>query len=194
MEEKYSDVNIIDGLKEGNYKVLEFLYCQYRDEVILYVTRNSGSVKDAEEVLHEAIIRTYRAVNKQDFHLRKTFKSYFSSIYHNTWINSAKIKNKKLPYFELTNSIELNIKEEDEELRYEFLNNLIQEKLILLGDNCRKVLTMYYYEEKSMSEIAYIMEYKNVQIAKNKKYKCLEYLKKIVNNNNTIKKIFEYEQ
>jgi RNA polymerase sigma factor (sigma-70 family) len=194
MSDNYSDLNIIDGLKEGNCKILEFLYCEYRNEVQSYVTKNSGSLRDAEEVLHEAIIKAYKTIKKDDFYLRKTFRSYFISIYRNTWINTAKIKNKKVSYFELKKSIDFNINEEDEELRSEFLNNLIQEKLILLGDNCRKVLTMYYYEEKSMSEIAYLMEYKNVQIAKNKKYKCLEYLKKIVNNNNTIKKIFEYEQ
>ena len=66
---------------------------------------------------------------------------------------------------------ELNQKEEDLQM--------IEKCLHLLGDPCRKLLELYYYQKLSMADITAAMEYKNVDTTKNLKYKCIKRLKKL---------------
>jgi DNA-directed RNA polymerase specialized sigma24 family protein len=41
-----------------------------------------------------------------------------------------------------------------------------------LGDTCRKILTLYYFEKLSMNDIADQLGFANADTAKTKKYKC----------------------
>lgn len=42
------------------------------------------------------------------------------------------------------------------------------------ADRCGKILTLYYWEKKKMKEIAREMNFKNEQVAKNKKNTCMK--------------------
>ena len=52
------------------------------------------------------------------------------------------------------------------------LNQLLQS----LGESCRKMLELFYYENLSMKEISLHFKYENEQVVRNKKYKCLQQL------------------
>jgi DNA-directed RNA polymerase specialized sigma subunit len=58
------------------------------------------------------------------------------------------------------------------------------ESLQKLGENCQRILRLFYFEKKSMEVIAQEMEYTNAENAKNQKYKCLQQLKKYFNESN----------
>ena len=45
-----------------------------------------------------------------------------------------------------------------------------------MGESCRKILSLFYYENLSMKEIVSQMHYENEQVVRNKKYKCLQQL------------------
>ncbi len=53
----------------------------------------------------------------------------------------------------------------------------IQESLISMGQKCRKIIRLYYYEEKSMTEIAEIMEFNTPVVATSTKYRCFKEFK-----------------
>jgi len=52
---------------------------------------------------------------------------------------------------------------------------------------------MYFFEKKSMEEIAYKLEFENTQVAKNKKLRCLGYLKNLIKGHPLYKKIMNDE-
>jgi DNA-directed RNA polymerase specialized sigma subunit len=52
-----------------------------------------------------------------------------------------------------------------------------------LGDTCKKILVMFYYENLSMKEILSSLEYENEQVVRNKKYKCLKQLEQMITSN-----------
>jgi RNA polymerase sigma factor (sigma-70 family) len=60
---------------------------------------------------------------------------------------------------------------QDRELKKQ-LNQLLDN----LGNSCRKILEMFYYENLSMKEIVSHLHYENEQVVRNKKYKCLQQL------------------
>jgi DNA-directed RNA polymerase specialized sigma subunit len=49
-----------------------------------------------------------------------------------------------------------------------------------LGEPCRKLLMLFYYENLSMKEILTYLPYENEQVVRNKKYKCLQQLTEIM--------------
>jgi DNA-directed RNA polymerase specialized sigma subunit len=68
----------------------------------------------------------------------------------------------------------------DEEERDEVLIQLIQSKLEQMGDSCRKILTLFYYEEKKIEDIVKMGDYANKDVVKSQKSRCLSHLKKLV--------------
>ncbi|HEY5824107.1 MAG TPA: sigma factor-like helix-turn-helix DNA-binding protein [Cyclobacteriaceae bacterium] len=57
---------------------------------------------------------------------------------------------------------------------------IIAKCLDQLGETCRKVLMLYYFDEMSMQEIADKMGFANTDTAKTKKYKCKQKLDELV--------------
>ena len=56
-----------------------------------------------------------------------------------------------------------------------------------LGETCRKILLLFYYENRSMKEILDATEYENEQVVRNKKYKCLKQLEQMITENPILK-------
>ena len=59
---------------------------------------------------------------------------------------------------------------------------LLQKGLNKLGDQCKKVLELFYYEEKKLDEIQSILGYTNKDVLKSQKSRCLKQLKELVKN------------
>jgi RNA polymerase sigma factor (sigma-70 family) len=58
----------------------------------------------------------------------------------------------------------------------------IRNALNRLGEPCKKLLMLYYWEELSMEEIAEELGFANAETAKSKKYQCKEMLKKLLSD------------
>ena len=55
----------------------------------------------------------------------------------------------------------------------------VKDQFNLLGENCRDVLTRFYYKKESMKIIAQRFEWTEAT-AKNNKYRCLQHLRKLL--------------
>jgi len=69
----------------------------------------------------------------------------------------------------------------------EHINDLERKKQLRdlvdgLGESCRKILLLFYYENMTMKEILYHLPYENEQVVRNKKYKCLQQLTEMIKN------------
>jgi DNA-directed RNA polymerase specialized sigma24 family protein len=57
---------------------------------------------------------------------------------------------------------------------------IIRECIGQLGETCQKVLTYYYFDGMSMSDIADKLNFSSTDTAKTKKYKCKKRLDQLV--------------
>ena len=48
-----------------------------------------------------------------------------------------------------------------------------------LQEDCRSILIEYYYNNRSMAELKEIFNVNSIQVAKTKKWRCLNYLKRL---------------
>lgn len=181
MKAVYSDEQIIQGIKTKDNMVLAYLYSEYEKEVIRYVITSKGTQNEAEDIFQDSMVKLFQKIHEKDFVLEKSFDTYFKSICINTWISFVKLKNRQ-------NSINIIPEDiiDDTEITFfikyknEQLRELARKQYRKLGETCRKTLGLYYFERKQMVEIAYLMDLKNAQIAKNKKHRCLVYLKELI--------------
>jgi DNA-directed RNA polymerase specialized sigma24 family protein len=49
-----------------------------------------------------------------------------------------------------------------------------------LSPLCKKILLLYYYEDRSMAEISKMLDLANENVAKSKKYQCKKELEQLV--------------
>jgi DNA-directed RNA polymerase specialized sigma subunit len=69
--------------------------------------------------------------------------------------------------------IDLSVVEEIQQMEnLRFVMNLFE----TLGEKCKQVLTLFYFEELSMRDICEKLAFSSEQVLRNKKYKCLQSL------------------
>jgi RNA polymerase sigma factor (sigma-70 family) len=71
--------------------------------------------------------------------------------------------------------------------RIKIMNECLQQ----MGDVCRKVLSLYYFDNYSMQEIAEALGFANADTAKTKKYKCKKDLDQLVKSKYNENDIFD---
>jgi len=180
----YSDEEILTSLSGGKASelgILEYLYSSNIKAITSLILKNNGQVTDAEDILQDAIIVLYEKIKKGGFRLQSALSTYIYSVSKFIWLNQLR-KNKRVSHvsdflFEEDKSI---VGEEIQEIFHYDQEQFIGQLFEKVGDDCKKVLVMSIYHKAPMKEIAELMDYKNEQIARNKKTKCLGKLRAIV--------------
>ncbi len=166
----------IGGIPEND--ALKQLYKQNLTPVTSFVLKNSGSEIDAKEMLQEAIITLYENIKSGQFEAKAKLSTYLFSVAKNKWYSQLKRKEipTESPVDKNTPNNGFTILDQESIQRNEWVIGLMNH----LKNDCKEILIYSIYQKYSMSEIAEMMNFKNEQIARNKKSKCLGYFKKIV--------------
>ena len=171
---KFSDINIIDGIRNQDDKILNWLYDAYLQTVKKYVLSNSGSEEDVSDVFQDTIIVLYNQITSDNLHLTTDLKGYFFGIARNVW--SAQLRKKQ-------KTVELEIdppyEEESEEQNDPVLERVISRAFQKLKPDQQMVLNLFS-DGFSYEEIAVKMNLKNEVYARRKKYLCKEALLELV--------------
>lgn len=171
---KYSDSDIIDGIRRQDNRILTYLYDVYYEVVRDHLRKNSGSDDDVYEVLQETVIIIYKQVTDNSLKLTSDLKGYFFGVARNVW-------NSQLRYRSKLSSIETERNDfaEPEDLSGAVLEKIVMRSFALLGEDCQMMLTLFS-EGFTYEEIARKMGLKNESYARRKKYLCKEALIEII--------------
>lgn len=145
------DLIYIYQIKQGDITVFSELIEKYKDmayNIAFQITRNR---EDAEEVSQDSFVKIYQSIN--DFKGGSKFSTWLYSIVYNTAI--SKTRKKKIDTVDIDNqyhSIEdtqdsLNGLKLSEQKKY------IEYALGFLNPIDRAIMSLYYIEDKSISEI-----------------------------------------
>ena len=137
------------------------------------VLKNSGSNEEAVDVLHDGLVILFCNLTEGSYRNESSVSTYLFGICRNLWHEAHRRKQKRIiaeqeAVFE--SKLELNT-----------LINIESVSLVMqgLGEDCRNVLKEYYFNNRSMSELKDIFNVNSVQAAKNKKWRCMNYLVKL---------------
>jgi len=170
---------LLQGLARSDKKAVETIYKSHYNMVQSLILNNNGSADDAKDIFQETMIVLYEKVRAGGFELNCQIKTYVYSVSRRLWLKRLQQMNRYAPALQ---GLENSVSVEEEMEQHEKINDEFQamEKAIgSLGEPCKSLLEAYYFQKKSMHEIAAGFGYTNADNAKNQKYKCLMRLKKI---------------
>ena len=175
-----TDARMLDLIRKGEEEALVTLYQSNRKPILSYITRNNGTADDAEDLLQEALIVLWERVRSGRFEYHAKLGTFVFGTVKNMWL-------RRLARMKRESPARLN-PDEHADGGGSLLDDLIENERVLLvrsaleklGEQCRKLLLFFYWEELSMEEIATHMGFANADTVKSKKYQCKKELEKIV--------------
>ena len=178
----HQDHRYIEALLENDSRVLNELYAKYSGKIVGYVTKNSGSADDAQDIIQETLITIYHQAKEKNFILTCPFDAYFYLLCKRKWLNVLNKKGiKGVTILEEITSItdEQQVLAAETE-QFEKRSSLFEEKLIELGGKCKELLDIAF-KIKKMDKVADILGV-SYGYARKKKSECLGKLTKMIKN------------
>lgn len=171
-----SEIEIIHSIRKGNQQPLETIYVEHFPMIRDYILKNSGSEIEAKDVYQDGMIILHEKLMDPSFLLTAKISSFLFSICRNLWLKQLR-ERKKQPKTALDENHDFVPDMVDDYLENELRLKAIMNGIKEMGDSCKKILNMFFFEKASMREIAEKLGYTNEANAKNQKYKCMKKLK-----------------
>jgi RNA polymerase sigma factor (sigma-70 family) len=179
----YSDEEVLRQIKNGKdpERVIKHLYRSHFLSAAIYIRQNSGNQEDAEDIFQDTVISFIQLVQKDKFRGECSIGTFIYTLVRNAWLNELKKKKRALAREEkyerekVTSEVDVSEFIVSREIKKE-----IVELIESLGENCKKILMAFYYDNLSIQEILASLPYENEQVVRNKKYKCLQKLQEIL--------------
>ncbi len=170
----------LQDLQAGNDAALQQLYIFYRNNFIKWLTHKTSCDETlALDVFQESVLALYRNVQQGKLtHFEKSIRSYLFTI--GKYLYLQKIRKKQITTTEITWEAEISpavslapdesvIQNEQQKL----LLNLLQK----MKEPCHSILHAFYYQNKSIKEIAQQLNYQNSNVVKVQKARCMSRLR-----------------
>lgn len=189
-----SDQAIIDSIRNNERiePTVRYLYANYYNSLASYIRSNNGNDQDAEDIFQESIVVFMEAIRQDKFRGDSKIKTFLYAIMRNLWLNELKRRNRALQresrYYDNNPKVEESVQTS---LRETEARQQIASLVAQLGNNCQKILNLFYYQEMPMKEIYQEMGYENEQIARNMKYKCMKKMHALLDANEEMKQHFK---
>jgi RNA polymerase sigma factor (sigma-70 family) len=134
---------------------------------------NKGNDEDARDIFQEALFTIYQKITQQKFQLNCSFSTYLYSVCRFLWVREL---TKKKESDDITDDFPDMISAGSLNPTVELAGlKIFQKHFSELCEECQKILRLYF-RSISLEEISHIMGYKNVQVARDKKYRCKQNL------------------
>lgn len=158
---------VIGFLKNGDYQssAAEYAYFvrTYSQQVLDFTSRMVPERSDAEELAQDAFVKAFRSM--PTFRFQSSFLTWVSRIAYHESLNHLK---RKRAYWVNIEDVNLT---DDEELDAELSTcreeriQLMEEAIDELPPDERMLVHLYYYQDKPLREIAFIMDTKPKALA-----------------------------
>jgi RNA polymerase sigma factor (sigma-70 family) len=181
------DTALIEAIKnDQNSKYIELMYKRFFERAKWIAYKGGGNLEDAKDLLHDTVLLFFKHVKDNKYNLNADIDAFLYTIAKNRWVNKA-VRDKRME----TREKPLESPNNDTSLLQNIYSkeraSAVKTILEQLGDRCKELLTLIYYEEKTMAEVCEQMGYTNTDVAKTKHYKCKQRMEAIINESGTYK-------
>ena len=156
----HADKDLIDRALAGEQQAYAQILAKYQDMVFSVARQLMGTEEDAEDLAQESFVKAFRSLSK--FEQRSKFSTWLYTIVYNTGL--SKLRKKKLQLDPIDND-EQGVQVQDDnfldgfgtirsEQRTHYINLCLEE----LQEIDRTIITLFYFEDQSLQEIAEIVE------------------------------------
>lgn len=175
----YDDSYLINKIKEGNYNAFNLLIHRYESYVYTILRRMLTSKEDAEEAFQDTFMKVYRSIDKyQD---SSKFSSWVFKIAYNTGLDYIKKTKRTDPLEGKEYNISTNENIEADISKKELRKSLVG-LIEKLGEGEQVIMTMYYFEEMTIKEMAEITTFSETNI-KTKLHRARKKIRAMITGN-----------
>jgi RNA polymerase sigma-70 factor (ECF subfamily) len=183
-----TDHEIISSLHKGGkerVKGEDLLFKRYAYFIPGAIHKYSLQQEEAFDVYTDTIIAGIEKISNNDYQGKSSLKTWLYQIFHNKCVDLLRKKttNKNRVYqtlgisetqFQITDNVKSIIQKLIDKTDFD----LLKQKLSQLGESCREMLQQWA-EGLSDREIAGSMGYKNADVVKTSRLRCLDKLKQL---------------
>lgn len=170
-----NDIQLWSLLKADYKAAFGKLYREHFRMVEYFITKNSGTIADAEDIFQDAMLVVFDKSRDAGFELSCALSTFVYSVARNLWLKKLRGAQKQVNVADFENHVNIPVEEEVNDNSGQL--DKVRAAIETLGENCRKILVLFYYQKMNMQQIAEQLGYTNPDNAKNQKYKCLQQLK-----------------
>ena len=189
---RYSDEEILHGLKKRDNQTLQYIYKNHYDPVRQLILNNSGSEDDAEDIFQEALIVIFKRLRDDgQFELSSAFKTYIYSVCRLLWLKKLRDQ-RKMEVTELNREMEEYIEFEepppvqDKDLRMA----IYQRNLLQIPADCQNILKMTAQNAKA-KDIADKLGFRSESYVRKRRHFCKEFLVNKIKEDEEYRNMFE---
>ncbi len=172
---------VISLIKDGDERILKRIYETYRNDFIRYARSSfSYDTETAKDVFQEVMIAFVQNIHRGYLEeLSVSLKSYLFRIGEHKLI-TLKGRDDKRSGIEEYHQFKVDVTAYSGETTV--FQEEVKKHIGTLDVKCQEVLGLFYWKRFSMEAIAHEMGFKNEQVARNRKSKCLKLLRSKVSN------------
>lgn len=183
-----ADEDLIKSLQQNSSlkrKAEEELFNRHSYFIKEGMNRYSLPEEEAFDAYSDTILNAIDNITRGLFEKRSTLKTYLYRIFSNKCVDLIRKKttnkssiHQTAPISDMLGMIADSARTVIQQLIEKTDQDILKNKLKQLGDNCRKILTMFAdgFNDK---EIALSMEYKTAEVVKTSRLRCLEKLRQL---------------
>ena len=149
-DEKELIARILDGHAEDYGYFLE----RYSQEAFAIVVRLVPQQEDAEELVQDAFVRAFNRLDT--FEGRSTFSTWICRIAYTTAVSW--LRKRRMKYLSIDDQPQLTDAEVDEAFDDESRIEELRCAITLLKPDEQTLITLYYYDNRPLNDIAYILD------------------------------------
>jgi RNA polymerase sigma factor (sigma-70 family) len=157
--DKLSDQHYINQIIRGDTNVFSVLVDRYKEMIFTLALKMIKNREEAEEVSQDTFVKVYNSLNK--FKGESKFSTWIYKITYNTCLDRLK-KNKKedstISIDEFSDHLVKTMDNALSALEEKERKETIQNCLNLLSREENFLLTLYYFDDQNLDEIAKIMD------------------------------------
>jgi RNA polymerase sigma factor (sigma-70 family) len=172
----------IQDIRNNDQRKIEKIYYDHKDIFIAFAKKNYHVTTDtAHDIYHDTFLALHQNIQSGRLEiLTVPLRTYLFQIGKNKICDHFKRTNNKVlleKFPDLSSGTDagdfdqISTGEDSAEDRKKLI---IYNTVSQLASPCKEVLTYYYWDEKSMKEIAELMDYSSPDVAKTQKSKCLK--------------------
>jgi len=166
----------METLLERKVESIDVFYSEHYDQFFLqtarFVSKRGGTLEDAKDIFHDALVILYEKITRPDFELRISREAYMMGIVKNLYSGSIKKELKKETLSDKMDSA-------DETSPLVDIPHLYK-AIVTAGKKCLDLLSDFYVGQKSLKQITSAFGFGSEHSASVQKYKCIEKIRETI--------------
>lgn len=168
--------HVIALLKKEDERTVRKLYDENKKGFLIFANRYNLNSEDVLDIYQDAVIALIENAKKGKIDaLQSSISTYLFGIGKFMIFQKLKKEKKTFSKDDFSNLEYVDEDYNEEENNIQII--LLQKALNKIGGQCKKVLQLFYYEEKNLDEIQEELGYSSKDVLKSQKSRCLKQLK-----------------